>query len=375
MQEIIFGHSPYLTDGLWSSVPRALLEQDLVSPLAARYALQTPNAITYMVNGAWSDASGAAKAGDFSLVQVGYPNGDTIIANSTSSNVTWNSLQLPQYGWAAQGNSFSAYTALLGGQVADYSQTPTSIFANARNQADILSENTLATPSMAGFQQLATGVIQIQLAWDVNTPQPGTDYQEFVHFVSSQTPAGSNDLSGVTGGPPAVPTESWTTGQTVVDNPLTFYLPSTMPDGTYQIRVGLYSGSERAVLYGNDDGNLRYTVGSITVSNNGSSIVFTAIPITVPSPDPRMNSAGTVVDFGTLRTDGMVLLQQTAQTVKLSSYPRSRDVVIQINSTDVATPASLTCDNGDVLTPVMTGNYWQVDLRARKYCTWTGTLP
>jgi hypothetical protein len=377
MQEIIFGHSPYLTDALWSSVPRALLEQNLVSPLATRYTLQTPNAIAYMVDGAWSDASSAAKVGEFSLVQVGYPNGDTILANSGSSNVAWNSLLIPQYGWAATGGGFSAYTAMLGGQIADYSQTPTSIYANARNQADILSENTLATPSVASFNQVAPGAVQVQLAWNVNKPGPGTNYQEFIHFVSSQTPAGSNDYAGAIGATLPVPTGNWTTGESMVDTPSTYYLPSTMPDGVYQVRVGLWNGAERAVLYGNDDGNGRYTVGNITVSNSGSNVLFIAIPITIPSPDPRLNSAGTVVDFGTVQTDGMVWLQQTGQspqTVQLRSYPRSRDVVIQINSTDVAIPTSLTCDNGDVITPMVSGIYWQVDLRGRKYCTWSGIL-
>jgi hypothetical protein len=150
-----------------------------------------------------------------------------------------------------------------------------------------------------------------------------------------------------------------------------------MPDGTYQVRVGLYSGNQRAICYGNNDGNLRYTVGEIAVSNNGANIVFTTIPIVISSPDPRMNSTGAVVNFGTVLTDGMVWIQQTGQnsgTLQLSSYPRSRDVVIQINSTVVAPPSSLICDNGDVITPVASGNYWQVDLRARKYCTWSGTL-
>jgi hypothetical protein len=379
MQEVIFGHSPYLSDSLWSSVPRALLEQNLVSPVAARYALQTPVDIGYLVNGAWSDATGAAKAGDFSVPQVNYPNGDSIIANSTASNLTWNTLQIPQYGWAAVGNDYLAYTALLGGQIADFSHTPlSSIYANARNQADILSENTLATPSVASFNQIGPGVMQIQLAWDVNTPAPGTNYQEFVHFVSSQTPAGSNDLSGVTAGTLPVPTGSWTVGQRVLDTPSTYYLPSTMPDGVYQVRAGLWNGSGRAVLYGNDDGNQRYTVGSLTVSNNGSSMVFTPIPITISTPDPRLNSAGNVVDFGTVRTDGMVLLQRQTgqtQTLELSAYPRSRDVVIQIDTNAVAMPASMTCDNGDVLFPsVAWGNHWQVDIRGHKYCRFNGTI-
>jgi hypothetical protein len=376
MQEVIFGHAPYLTDALWSSVPRALLEQDLVAPLAARYALQTPNAIAYMVDGAWSDASSAAKAGDFSLAQVSYPSGDTVVANSRPSIFTWNSLRLPQYGWAATGPGYMAYTALLGGQIADYSQTAQSIYANARNQADILSDNTLATPSVAAFQQIGPGAIQIQLAWNVNTAEPTIAYQEFIHFVSSQAPPGSNSLSGVTSGFPRVPTESWTVGESFVDNALKFYLPSTMPDGTYQIRVGLYNGSQRASLYGNNDGTWRYTVGSITVSNNRSTIVFSAIPIASAAPDPRLNNAGSVVNFGTIRTDGMVLLQQLTTTeIELSSYPRSRDTVVQLNSKNVAMPASVDCDNGDVLVPlIVTGGYWQLDLRGRKYCAWSGTL-
>lgn len=380
MQEVIYGHNPYLTDALWPSVPRELLEQNLVSPLATRYALQTPNSIAYMVNGVWSNTTTAAKAGDFSLVQVGYPNGDSLIANSRPPTVTWKSLQIPQYGWAARGPGYVAYTALINGQIADYSQTPQSIYANARNQADILSENTLATPAIAAFKQLAPGIIQIQLRWDVNKPQPETQYQEFIHFVSSQLPPGSNGLSGVTGGDPATPTTSWNTGDKIADKVLTFYLPSTMPDGTYQIRVGLVSGQHRAVLYGNDDGNLRYTVGSITVSNSGSRIAFTAIPVSLPATDKRMNNTGTVVDFGTVRTDGMVSLQQSvgqdSDTVELSSYPRSRDVVIQINPAYIPIPASITCDNGDVVVPYIAAKpYWQVDLRGRKYCTWNGTLP
>jgi hypothetical protein len=380
MQEVIFGHSPYLTDAFWPSVPRALLEQGLVGPVAGRYALQTPSAIAYMVNGAWGDASSAAIAGDFSLAQVTYPNGDEIVANSRPSTVTWNSLQIPQYGWAAKGTGFLAYTALVGGLIADYSQTPQSIYANARNQTDILSENTLATPSVAAFRQSATNVIQIRLQWDVNTPQLITPYQEFIHFVGSQIPAGSNGLSGVIGAAPLQPTETWVTGERVSDNTLTFYLPSTMPNGNYDVRVGLAYGTQRAVLYGNNDGNLRYTVGSITVSNNGAKIVFTAIPISIPNPDPRLNSAGSVVDFGTILTNGMVMLQQqvgsNSGSLRLSTYPRSRSVIVQINSTSVAMPPSVTCDNGNRIVPhIATAPYWQIDLRGRKYCTWNGTLP
>lgn len=378
MQEVIYGHAPYLADSLWASVPRALLEQNLVSPTAARYALQTPSSITYSLDGAWVDTSTAAKAGSFSIAQVSYPNGDTIVANSTPAVFSWGSLQIPQYGWAANGTNYLAYTALIGGNVVDYSQTPQSIYANARNQADILAENTIATPAVYSFKQTAARTFQIQMSWDVNTAVPGTEYQDFIHFVSSDTPAGSNALSGVVGGGLSVPTGSWTVGEKVVDNVLTYWLPSTMADGVYEVRAGLYQGSQRALLFGNDDGNRRYTVGKITIANQGTTISFAPVAININNPDPRLNSAGSVIDFGPVRTDGMVMVQQitnaASQTLQLSSYPRSRDVVVQFNATSIAAPASLTCDNGDVLTPTLTSGYWQVDLRGRKYCSWGGTL-
>jgi hypothetical protein len=376
MQEVIFGHAPYLTDSLWSSVPRALLEQNLVSPLAARSAQQTASAVAYLVNGAWADASAAAKAGQFSVAKVTYSNGDSVVANSSSTGLSWGSLQIPQYGWAAMGKDYLAYTALVGGQLADYSQTPQAIYANARNQADILSENTLATPEVIILRETAPRTIQIQLAWNVNTPDPLTNYGEFIHFVSTALPGSTNSVSAGTGSTLSVLTSAWTTGQRVLDNMLTYTFPSTLSDGSYQVRVGLFSGARRAVLYGNNDGNLRYNVGTITLSNNGASIAFTPAPIVIASPDPRLNNAGQVVDFGSLRTDGMVYLAQqasgTSTTIKLSAYPRSRDVLIQFNPSSVPMPASLTCDNGDVIVPAVdSGGYWRVDLRARKYCSWT----
>ena len=144
------------------------------------------------------------------------------------------------------------------------------------------------------------------------------------------------------------------------------------------MRAGLYQGSQRALLFGNNDGNQRYTVGMITIANQGKNINFAPVAISISNPDPRLNSAGSIIDFGAVRTDGMVTLRQITNagenTLQLSSYPRSRNVVVQFRASSVAAPSSLTCDNGDVLTPAFTQGYWRVDLRGHKYCSWGGTL-
>jgi hypothetical protein len=71
----------------------------------------------------------------------------------------------------------------------------------------------------------------------------------------------------------------------------------------------------------------------------------------------------------------MVTLQEQGEKLQVSAYPRSRSVVVKINSNTVAAPASVTCDNGDTLTPSTASGYWQLSLRGRKYCSWNGTLP
>jgi len=265
---------------------------------------------------------------------------------------------------------------LLGGQIADYSQTSQEIYANARNQADLLSENTLATPEVANMKQSGPRTVQMQLAWNVNTPDKTVNHSEFIHFVSTTLAWNTNSVSAATGSTFNSPTSTWTTGQRVLDNATTYSFPAGLADGSYQVRVGLYSGTRRATLYGNNDGNLRYNLGTVTLSNNGATITFTPAAVVIASPDRRLNSSGQAVDFGSLRTDGMVWLQEqhdaTTTTFRLSSYPRSRDVLIQFNSSFVPMPESLACDNGDVISPAIDpGGYWRVDLRARKFCSWT----
>ncbi len=374
MQEIIFGHSAYITDPLWMVVPTALQEQGLVTPLAKRYSLAHALQVSYAQAGAWVGASAAAKSGSFQVARVAYTNGDTLVANSSATPLSWNGLVIPQYGWAAKGTNLRAYTAIVGGGIADYAATATTLYANARNQADLLSSTAVASPQMASFAQVKPRVVSIQTAWNVIIPNKTVSYTVFVHFVPTNNPS---VVAGNSDNQPAVPTTAWVTGQQVLAPQTLFYLPATMADGTYTVRVGLFAGATRAMLWGNDDGTERYTIGTMTVAKGGQSISFVAAPITVPNPDPRMNSGGSVVDFGTVRTDGMVFLAagsgQQAGTWTVRSYPRARDVVVEVKSSVLASPSSMTCDNGDVIAPTpVAGGYWQVDLRGRKFCTWNG---
>jgi hypothetical protein len=150
MQEVIFGHAPYLSDSLWDIVPFAIREQNLVSPVAQSYAGQSLVSTTYEANGSWMNASSALLAGDFTRVQVTYANNLVVVANQDSSAMTWRGLTLPQSGWAAEGSNLLAYTAYRSGSIADYAQTANSLFADARNENDYLSFESrgLASPQV-----------------------------------------------------------------------------------------------------------------------------------------------------------------------------------------------------------------------------------
>ena len=375
MQEVLYGHAPFLGDVLWSSVPRALLEQGLVSPVAARYGTQTATQVLYAQNGTWADANTELKndESDFSQVQVSYSNGDQFVANSRPATLLWNNIQVPQYGWAAKGQGFLAYTALKNGTIADYVQTPTSLYANARNQMDLAAAEYLGQLQMESFAQTGPRNFQMQLGMEVINGPANTGLEVFLHLVNAQ---GNIALSAAVA--PSIPALQWQRGETVQANPFQVHLPGIVPDGTYSVRAGVYSTSTggRIGLFGNNDGGLRYILGNLIVSNGGSTIRYTPVPVALVSSDPRMNPSNSVVNFEDIHTDGMVWLNlanntQTGNTWTIRAYPRYRNVVVQVNGAAVPMPAQMTCASGQKVVPSpVSGGFWQVNLQGQRSCQW-----
>jgi hypothetical protein len=377
MQEVIFGHAPYLSDSLWYKVPFAVREQNLVSPVAQSYAGQQLLSTVYEVNGTWMDAGSALRAGNYTRVQVTYANNLVVAANQDAQSMSWQGLLLPQFGWAAEGTNLLAYTAYRSGSIADYAQTADSLFADARNQIDYLSfySGGLASPQVKQVSFDATHLF-VQLLWNDYLPIDNTSYKDFVHLMD---PTGKNILAD-TQGMPQVPSAEWQVAEQITGAAETMNLPANLPNGTYPLRAGLenIATKTRALLWGNSDGTLRYTIGYVTVNNGQFS--FTPAAISSPIVDPRGNNTGSTIDFGTIRTDGMVSLNRnsTSGVWTIRAFPAYRDVAIQISSAVLAMPGSITCNTGSVVKPILLsgGSFWQVDLRGQNSCQWSGsTIP
>lgn len=374
MQEIAFGHAPFLSKGTWNDVSRAFVEFNLVPPVAASYGTALAHSIQYRVDGAWVGSSVAALSGQFSQLQVTYNNGLSLVANASPAPLTWNGLTIPQYGWAAKSADLLAYTAQCGSTICDYAQTPTSIFANARNQSDTQIDHGYAAPSVAKVEQNAGNSFAITYNWHIYRPL-GThvQYKAFVHFVKDDQASDATAKIVFQGDhQPSMPISQSKPGQTVIDGPITVTIPTSVPDGTYSIRVGLYDPAtgSRLSLSGNNDGHNRYIVGSVTLSEKGTKVSFQPQP--QAATDPRLNATGTVVDFGAVQTDGMISIKQEAGRWVLRPYPRDRKFTVLLSTSKFPTPPAVQTNGRDnsTVAPIHRGTYWQLPLNGFTAYSW-----
>ncbi len=371
MQEVAFGHAPFLDATNWNDIVHAFEEGNLVTPVAASYGTAHAASIQYRLNDYWVSPAVAVKANQFSAVQITYDNGLGIAANASSSSLTWQGLTLPQYGWAAKGDGILAYTAMCGNTVCDYAETSSSLFANARNQTDLRIGGGAAQPSVASLKANANRRFSIAYNWQVYHAIPA-NYKAFIHFVNDNALNVNDGIVFQDDHAPAEPTSKWMPGNAVSDGPWSLTIPSSLSDGTYSIRMGLYDpqSGNRILLAGNDDGTERYIVGYLTISGGGSAVSF-APPPSQPD-DPRLNPSSSVVNFGTVQTDGMISIRQEGDQWVLRPFPRSRAFTVLIDGSRFAMPATVQAVGGNLptVTPIPQGQYWQLPLSGAKSYSW-----
>jgi hypothetical protein len=368
MQEIAYGHAPFVGTELWNNIPQVLIEQNLIGPVAKRYGAATAKVIRYEVNGAWTGTNAAVAARDWSRVEVTYSNGDSIVANARPKTLLWQGLSIPQNGWAAKGPGLLAYTAINAGHIVDYAETPNSYFANARNQNDLERAGVAAEPKVISFKQTAGRSAEIQVAWNVIDPPTVENLTNFVHFVGSDGSIAFGADHAF-----AAPTSTWVAGQTVNDT-FGIAVPPTVVDGTYSLRVGLYAPGTgvRTALLGRNDGTTRYTVGNLTVSGGGTRVAFEPAAALPLIDNPRLNATGAMVDFGAIKTDGMVSLVRSDAGWIVRAYPNSRNVAVSFNSRILPPPEAIVCDAGPTREqlPQVSGGYWSIQTVGSSYCSW-----
>ncbi|MFG1212137.1 DUF5696 domain-containing protein [Xanthobacter flavus] len=135
MQQVVFGHQPYLGLVRNDSVtdPRvmrqAAKEWFLVGPLARRYGAAEAEAIQYLADGTWL-ALEEVLAGGLrpDVVRVTWSNGLTIVCNGSGAPVLVDGLELPPSGWSASAPGLKAYSATVNGHRVDYAEADNLVY-------------------------------------------------------------------------------------------------------------------------------------------------------------------------------------------------------------------------------------------------------
>jgi hypothetical protein len=258
--------------------------------------------------------------------------------------------------------------------ICDYAQTPTSIFANARNQSDAEIGWGYAAPSVAKVGQGTGNSFTITYNWHIyRALDTHVQYKAFVHFVKDDQASDASAKIVFQGDhQPPISISHVQPGQTVIDGPITVTIPSSVPDGTYSIKIGLYDPAtgSRLALSGNNDGGNRYIVGSVTLSEKGTKVSFQ--PPLQAANDSRLNATGTVVDFGTVQTDGMISIKQEAGRWILRPYPQDRKFTVLLKIAKFPIPPAVQTNGRDnsIVSPILRGTYWQLPLNGFAAYSW-----
>jgi hypothetical protein len=363
MQEVVYGHAGFLGASTWSNPALAWLEHHLVTPVAARHGVSKVLTISYEKNGKWMDTTAAAQTGSFERIRIAYTNGLTILANNGPTPWRAHGATLPVHGWLAHGAGVTAYTATRDGVICDYAETSQSVFANARPATDWAVGGSLRIrPSVADFRQTGLRRFSVSHKWLVGE-DVSRDFAAFVHFSAPDADAFDEKIRFQQDHALAKPTSTWKAGSAIADGPYEITVPDDLTDGTYIWSIGLFRPNEsRAALDGPVDASGRVVLGALVVANGGKSLQFdpgVAKRNARRSFPERANVGDRLVTFGTVKTNGSVLIERERHEWVLRPYPRDRVFTVQLNAARFKRPTSVRTESGSIhIHPGSTPNGW-----------------
>jgi hypothetical protein len=361
--ELAFGHAAFIPTELWRSLDWVLKEYYLTRPIQARYAPSRVRRILYEVDGDLVPSSAAlALNAPLDRVYVEYESNLRLWVNGREEIWRVEEGELPQFGFLALGDDLEAWTALepKGKRFAvdyclDRKGSPTPfIFVNGRGfppSADLAVDvkPSVEVSPLDGRSFRITYRFKIgRRNLDRITPR---DLTLFVHFVNYDLSERSDGIMFQHDHKPSPETRDWKPDSVVVDGPYDLSVPEGMPDGRYEIRLGLYDKTGRVRMEGEDDGSARYRVGAILVE--GERIEFEPIPSQKPiGVEGRVNLEGEPVDFGEVITAGMAVIlpfkEEGHEGVMLIPHPRGESFEIGLRPAEIASSLGISAQFGEI---------------------------
>ncbi len=227
---------------------------------------------------------------------------------------------LPPYGFVAKAGEVSASIARRDGQITGFARAPGVLFADARPLA---ADEGAIRPRVLGITNEGRK-LRLRMAWDVLRPVE-TTYRPFLHF-SSATSASGEQIAFQGGGA----FEAQKLGERgTFETTFEATLPETItaPD-EFSVRPGFWNpeGGARLDLAGPSESG-RAKAGTIKVNFKDGQPLVTYVPqapdADVAQREARLNTAGKMIDFGPVATNGAFRLQHTGNDWLLTPLPDS----------------------------------------------------
>lgn len=220
---------------------------------------------------------------------------------------------LPKYGYWAQSGNVTSGIILKDGISAHWAQSPGVLFADSRPQSMDLGGRAPVKTSVTSFKYLGNGEVECRVEWDVLKPLP-KGYVVFTHMCHDSV---KDQGEKILFQPPMglAPELLQQVGLHVVT--LRFRFSDSHPEGQYRLRYGLYApanGSRLVPIALLEGDRVRGGLFDVTkVDGKVTRVTYTA----ETQQGPPLNTAGKMLDFGPVVTNGAFRLLYTGDDWRL----------------------------------------------------------
>ncbi len=285
--EVAFGRTGFVGQQLMQNPHGVVREYYLMQAFAHAYTNRALTRLAYYLEaggrGFFVDSGTAARYRDWSRVRATYAGGEVVYANLSDKPWTVAGHTLAASGGTlAVGPRATAYTAVVGGQIADFAQYGDTTYADARSHQWLPQPPPPPiTPTLGEWKDNGDGTLSVTVNWKVGRTLP-KDYIIFVHFIAGGAIVFQADH------PPARPTSQWQVGETIVDGPIPIPVPAKDSNQEYEFMVGLYNSDGRVPL---DNGALGQLLARVEVVREGDKVVKISLKPAADQPTPGVDPA------------------------------------------------------------------------------------
>ncbi len=246
---------------------------------------------------------------------------------------------LPPYGYYAKSGQIESSIERIAGAAVEQSRGPSKWYFSARGFGP---EGQLAIrPQAERVEHLGGRRFRLITIWQADEPAP-KDLQVFIHFTSNESER-SDKIAFQGGAQPAAPTSQWE-GTVRLGTDTTVAVPSDCEPGEYGIFVGLWDPGTgaRFRLLGDDDGTMRYRIGTLVVKGRGQQVSEIALTLHETTPSsPGWNAGIEAVDFGPASTRGAFRCERKAETLVVTPLPNLGPFSIVLRPVDLGLTAAV----------------------------------